>query len=455
MRFSNETEAITYVFESIAKSNWRGRGLDEDTRDLAPTQALLSRLKLPGKSREYVVITGSKGKGSTAAITAKLLEHLGHRVGLVTSPHLSTYRQRFRINGRMLTEAELVGLINRLAPDIDAVVAGLAPGKYLSPQGIFLAMALTLFDEQDVTAGVIEVGRGGRFDDNALVENHVALFTPIILEHARYMGNSVERIAWHKAGIIKPGGVAFSLPQSDAVREVLSQEASLKNAALTVMTPGDLGRFVEPTETGMRVDFGQYGVVDFPMYGRYEIDNASLAIRAVETMHARLRTGMAKEVSAPELIAGVRAGLARVFWPGRCQKLQENPAVYIDGAHNTTSAPLFIESVRDRLTRPVITVLAVPTDRDYRAVYPLYAAISDALIITQSERNITISFPDEATAVPVAQQHHHDVSYRYHIGDAIALAVEKAGKDGTVLLAIAQPVIGDAMVVYGLEFEQI
>lgn len=453
MRFHNETEAITYVFESLANSNWRQRGLDEDTRDIAPTRHLLDRLELPAQDRDYVVVTGSKGKGSVSAITAKLLEHLGHTVGLVTSPHLSTYRQRFRINGRMISESELVRLVNQLAPDIDAVEATLEPGKYLSPQGIFLAMALTWFDEHNVTAAVIEVGRGGRFDDNALVDNKLSLFTPILVEHARYMGNTVDRIAWHKAGIIKPGTYAFSLPQSDVARAVLEEEASRQKTNLEFISEEEMGRYLGPTTNGMLVDFGPYGEVDFPMLGRYEIANAAIALKAARNMHSRLQSDIA--IDSSEYVEGIRAGLESVFWPGRCHKLQDNPTVYVDGAHNTTSAPLFIESVHERLTAPVITVLAVPTDRDYKAVYPMYAEISDALVITQSSRNITISFPDEATALPVASQFHDDVCYRHDIGEAITLAIEKAGSTGTVLLAIAQPAIGDTMVVYGLEFEQI
>jgi dihydrofolate synthase / folylpolyglutamate synthase len=191
MRFQNETEAITYVFNSLASTDWRNRGLDEETRDLKPTQTLLERTGLLRTSRrEYAVVTGSKGKGSVAAFTARLLQSLGHRVGLVTSPHLTTYRQRFRVNGRMISEADLVRLISELAPDVDAVQANLPSGRYLSPQGIFLAVALRWFDELNVSAAVIEVGRGGRFDDNALVPNMLSLFTPIVLEHTRYLGSS-------------------------------------------------------------------------------------------------------------------------------------------------------------------------------------------------------------------------------------------------------------------------
>lgn len=451
--FTNETDAITYVFESLAASNWRGRGLDEDTRDTTPTQTLLRTLSLPGKRREYAVVTGSKGKGSVTAITAKLLTSLGHRTGMVTSPHLTTYRQRFRIDGRMIDEAEMVRLINEIRPAIDHVRETLHDGAYLSPQGVFLALALRWFDENDVTAAVIEVGRGGRFDDNALVPNTLALFTPILLEHTRYLGPTVERIAWHKSGIIKPGGYAYSLPQTPGVMDVLRAEADQQDATFEWLAPLDMGQLIAETPDGLRVDFGRYGTVDLPMIGQYEIANASLAIWGAGNMHARLESDI--KHASTDYVQRIRHGLEMVFWPGRAHRLRESPAVYVDGAINVESARSFIKSVENRLTSPVMTVLAVPTDRDVRGVYGVFAPISDALIVTQTGRNITINFPDEAEAVQIASELHGDVAWAATVAQAVEMAVERAGDSGTVIMALAQPAIGDLMAHYGLEFEQI
>jgi dihydrofolate synthase / folylpolyglutamate synthase len=455
MRFANETEAITYVFESIAASGWQTRGLDEHTRDVTPTQHLLAAADLLQSRREYAVVTGSKGKGSATALTARLLQALGHKVGMVTSPHLTTYRQRFRINGKMISEADLVRLIDHFAPAIDSIRENLPPGKYISPQGIFLAVALQWFDENEVTAAVIEVGRGGRFDDNALVPNMLSLFTPIILEHARYLGPTPERIAWHKAGIIKPHSYAYSLPQSPGVMDVLRNEAEMLSATFEWLAPADMGQYVAPTPNGMRVDFGRYGVVDFPMLGRYEIDNASLAIWAAGNMHARLPLEEPLSHGSDEYVRRIRAGLESIVWPGRCQKLQDAPQVFIDGSINTLSARLFLESVRDRLTEPVIIILAVPRDRDYHAVYPMFASISQALILTETDRNITIKFPDPEEALRVARQHHNDVTYQPNVASALEAAKARAGQDGTVLMAVAQPAIGDTLLLYGNDYEQI
>ncbi len=177
MRFANEAEAITYVFRSLRKLRGVDRGPDELSRNTAPTHRLLQRTGLlaahaDGRNvvREYAVVTGSKGKGSTTVITAKLLQHLGHTVGMITSPHLASWRERIRVNGRAIPEADLIRILDELAPEIDAIEATLSDEQYFSPQGIFLAIALRWFDENAVNAAVLEVGRGGRFDDIAVVQ---------------------------------------------------------------------------------------------------------------------------------------------------------------------------------------------------------------------------------------------------------------------------------------------
>src|SRR5688572_6231500 len=162
--FNNEEEAITYIFRSIRKLRGQERVIDEETRDISQTRGLLMATNLVNSPREYAVVTGSKGKGSTTVITAKLLQHLGHKVGMITSPHLVSWRERIRINGRAIPEADLLRILSELAPHIDEIEAHLNERQYFSPQGIFLAIALQWFDEQEVGATVLEVGRGGRFD---------------------------------------------------------------------------------------------------------------------------------------------------------------------------------------------------------------------------------------------------------------------------------------------------
>lgn len=448
--FTTQSDALDFIFKTYSQITQRG--LDEHTRNTTPTRNLLLSTGLSQTKREYVVITGSKGKGSTAVITAKLLQHIGHKTGLVTSPHLVSWYERIRINGKAIPEADFLRILSQLAPKIEAQAAKLTDGQYISPQGIFLLIALQWFDEQDVVAAVIEVGRGGRYDDMALVENKVSLFTPIFLEHTQYLGNSVERIAWHKAGIIKSGGFAYSLPQDPAALKVIQQEADTKNAEFYWFPQRELGQYVADTATGIRFTLSRYGEVEIPLLGRYQIANATLAVQAAGNIHSRLQ-GITHGSQA--YVQRIRMGLADVRWPGRLQKLQENPQVFIDGAINVHSVQNFWQSLEHRLTSPIVTIAGVPDDRDFAGVYKLLAEKSDTLILTQGDGHPRITYPDADTALATAQSYHEDVHYIPTLPEALTAAYEKSGVGGTVLLAVAQPLVGEAMAQWGIALDEI
>jgi dihydrofolate synthase / folylpolyglutamate synthase len=458
MRFHTEKEAIDYIFTSVSRTNWRERGLDENTRDITPTERLIQLEGLLNTKREYAIVTGSKGKGSVTVMTSNILKHLGHRVGTLTSPHLVNYRERIRVDGRAIPPDDFLRILDSLAPSIDAVMESLAPNQYLSPTGIFLAMALRWFDERGVEAAVVEVGRGGRFDDTSLVPNLLSLFTPIIHEHTRYLGDTLQRIAWHKAGIIKPQSYAYSLPQAEEVLDVLRREAESRDAQFEWIAPMDIGEYLGATENGIRMYLNRYGEIHLPFMGRYEIDNATLAVWGAGNMHGRL-AGIPH--GSPEYIERVRRGLETLVWPGRTQKLQDYPMVIIDGAVNPMSARNFVNSMKERLKPPVVTIAAVPTDRDMPGVLRHLLPVSDALILSASKSNLTIHFPDEAAALTTAKQVMDELGktietrYLPTIAQAIEAARERAGQDGTVLMVVAQPAIGDALAFYGLSYEQI
>jgi dihydrofolate synthase/folylpolyglutamate synthase len=439
MRFESMKTAVDYMM-ATRRAKTKG-GLDEATRDLSPTRHLLLSTGLGDSQREYCVVTGSKGKGSTAAMTAKLLESLGHKTGLITSPHLRIWNERIRINGQAIPDADFIRIMNELAPAIDEEIAKLAPEQHISPQGILLLTALKWWNEQGVTAAVVEVGRGGRFDDMSLVPNKVSLFTPIFMEHAQYLGDSLERIAWHKAGIIKEGSFVYSVAQDPAVLEVIQREAEAKQSEFFWFSQLDLGEYLHDTPNGIAFHLQRYGDINLPMYGRYSIQNATLAVQAAGNMHARLQ-GI--DHSSPEYVEAIRRGLETVRWPGRVQKLQENPAVYVDGAINVLSAQDFLSSLENRITKPLVIVLGVPKDRDVEGVYRVYAQAADALIITESDLHPSMPFPAPETAMAIAKRYHQDVQYAKHLLDAVELAYAKAGITGTILLAVAQPLVGEA-----------
>lgn len=450
--FSSESDAVTYIFQSMRKLRGQNRPPDEIGRDPTPTRRLIESLDLLAERREYAIVTGSKGKGSTTATTAKLLQYLGHRVGMITSPHLVSWRERIRVNGRAIPEADFVRILSEFAPEIDRIEAILNEDQYFSPTGIFLAIALRWFDEQKVNAAVLEVGRGGRFDDIALVPNRLSLFTPITLEHAYWLGPTLERIAWHKAGIIKPFSRAYSVPQAPEVMQVIATEAEARDAQFDWIMPMDMAQYVGPAENGMRIRLSRYGEVVLPLRGRYQLMNATLATIAAGDMHARL--GGIPHASA-EYVERIRAGLSAVRWPARLQKLQDSPAVYLDGAINGDSARSVVESLQDSWTHPVISIIGVPDDKAYEGVFAALGPVSDALILTETERNPILTFLPADEAVKAARAYNPDVSHTARLEEAVELAKQRAGTEGTILIMGTQSLMADAILLWGYSYEVI
>ncbi len=452
MRFTSEAEAVTYIFRSLRKLHGQERGPDELSRNTQPTITLLQRRQLLDERFEFAVVTGSKGKGSTTAITAKLLQSLGHTVGMMTSPHLVSYRERIRVNGRAIPEADLLRILDELAPDIDEIEATLSEKQYFSPQGIFLAIALRWFSEQNVAAAVLEVGRGGRFDDIAVVPNRLSLFTPIMLEHVEQLGSTLARIAWHKAGIIKDGSYAYSVPQPTEILEVLQAEADQRSAEFAWIAPMDMGQYLGESTDGTRMALGRYGDVTLSLRGRYQVENATLAVQGAGNMHARLH-GIPH--GSPEYVERIRAGLASVIWPGRLQKLQDSPAVYLDGAINAESSRLLVRSLDGALTDPVIAIVGVPADKDYTGVYRELGLVAETLILTETARNPILHWASPDAALDVARRFNSDSRYAPDLAAAVEQAKALAGSTGTILIVGTQSIIADAIALWGLSYEQI
>ncbi len=450
--FTTLDQAIRFIFHSKDRIKNAPRGLDEQVRDIAPTRNLLLTTGLLSTKREYVVVTGSKGKGSISVMTAKILQSLGHTVGLVTSPHLVYWTERIRVNGHAIAEADFIRIVNQLSPAIEAEEATLSLDKYISPQGIFLLVALQYFNEQGVTVGVMEVGRGGRYDDMSLVPNKVSLFGPIFLEHAQYLGDTVEQIAWHKAGIIKQGGFAYSVAQEPPVLSVLEREAVSKDCEFFWFSSLDRGEFLRETENGFVYQMGRYGEIELPFFGRYQMDNAALAIQAAGNVHARLG-GISH--NSQDYIDRVVAGLQRVKWHGRLQKLQDAPPIFVEGAINPLSVASMLMSMKSRLVSPVITIASVPQDREMSAVYKLLAQESDMLILTENNINPNIKFPPSDIALSLAQEFHKNVHYTPDLSSALELAKQHAWANSTILLAVAQPLVGEAMLLWGIDPREI
>ena len=445
--FASEAEAVTWVFRSLRKLRGQPRPPDDRGRDPAPTRELLQTLGLPAVPREYVVVTGSKGKGSTTAMTARTLQAPGRRVGMLTSPHLVSWRERVRVDGRAIPLPDFLRILAWLRPATERIEARLGPGQYFSPTGLFLALALRWFDEQGVRAAVLEVGRGGRFDDVALAPNALSLVTPVVREHEFWLGPGLARIAWHKAGIIKAGSQVISLPQAAPVVAELEREAQRQKARLELLTSAQLARPLARPAPGQRLRLAPFGEFDLPLRGRHQAANATLALRAAAHTAARL--------GAAEGPAAMAARLATLRWPGRLEKLEDSPALYVDGAVHGQSARHALEALGAAVARPLQVVLAVPDDKDYAGVIEALAPASDALIFCETPRNPILRFPPAGELLALGRAQGARVAHVPQLAAALALANKQAGQSGTILLCGTHSILADVMLLRGRSFEKL
>jgi len=211
-----------------------------------------------------------------------------------------------------------------------------------------------------------------------------------------------------------------------------------------------MARYLGPAENGIRLELGRYGEVTLSLMGQYQIPNVSLAVIGAGNMHGRL-AGIPH--GSPEYVERIRGALADVHWPGRLQKLQDAPAVYVDGAINRESAQLLVDSIRDHLTEPVISILAVPDDKDYDGVFQALGAISNEIILTETPRNPRLHFLEPSAALAAASKYNPHVSHVPGLQSAVEQARSRAGQHGTILIVGTQSIIADAMELWGYSFE--
>lgn len=325
-----------------------------------------------------VHIAGTKGKGSTAAMISSALAASGYKTGLYTSPHLIDLRERIRVNGTLISEDELIELVRRLKPQIEAVNERATFGK-LTTFEVLTALAFAYFQQKGVDFQVLEVGLGGRLDATNIVSPEVCVITHIGYDHTEVLGNTLAAIASEKAGIVKPGCVVVSSPQVEEAGRVI--EAVCRERGVSLIRVGrDItceGTSFDLDRQGMVVKgrLGEYNL-SIPLLGGFQLENAAAAVAALEVLAEK-----GFSISADS----IAEGLARVSWPGRLQVLRRHPLLVVDGAHNPDSAWTLAQSLKqyfkfDRAT----LVIGTSLDKDIDGVVSELFPIFDRVIVTRS-----------------------------------------------------------------------
>ena len=371
---------------------------------------LLRRMDDPQKDFPVIHVAGSDGKGSTCAILASVLRAAGFRVGLYTSPHVIDFRERIQVDGEPVSEKEtdhLIGCVRHFVGDMRE------SGFSCTYFEVVTAMAFRYFRDQKVDVAVIEVGMGGRFDATNVVDPLVSVINNISLEHTQYLGDTIEKIAFEKAGIIKSGRPVVTMNSGPAL-EVIRRVAEEKGAPLTVVDAESVN-VVKSGRTGVLFDFGRgQHCVSIP--GRYEARNAALAIRALEQLPF-----------ADKVLPHVDEGLTSVRWPCRMELFPND--VIVDVSHTAAGVKGLVRDVEEVYGK-VVLVFGILSDKSVDEVCGLLAGVSSKVVVTA---------PDCERANPLEDTLAHMVRYFPGAQSAptISEAIDKAVEirdEGEVIL---------------------
>ena len=295
--------------------------------------ALLQALDNPHRRLAVVHVAGTNGKGSVCAMLESVLRASGFKTGLYTSPHLLDFSERFRIDGVPIPGKKLEGYIQALEKTADEVAAstGLRPATFFE---ISTAIAFQYFADEAVDIAIVETGMGGRWDATNVVIPLLSAITRIDIDHTNYLGGTIKEIAAEKAGIVKPGRPAVTAPQSAEVLEVLGAE--VVEAAKMV----SVARLAPPQRLKIDTPSRSLPPIDLPLPGECQRENCAVAVAALEILADML-----------DFDPAYKKGLEAVEWPARFQRLESDPPVILDGAHNPAAARALAQTLREAYPR--------------------------------------------------------------------------------------------------------
>jgi dihydrofolate synthase/folylpolyglutamate synthase len=351
-------------------------------------ERLLAALGNPHRRFPSILISGTNGKGSTAAFLASILRAAGLRVGLYTSPHLLDFTERIRVDGQEIGRPDVADLTDELRTLIATRFP--APGptrpefRTVSHPTFFevaTALAFLHFSRCAVDYAVVEVGLGGRFDATNVLDPAVAAITNIALEHQEYLGKTVETIAAEKAGIVRPGAPVVTAVDAPDALAVIAETCRARGAPLLHVHTACCSEIMESDLSGQRFRVTQDGhpPVEFTirLLGRHQVTNAVTALAVARLLGAR---------GAPVTERAIRLGLRRARWPGRLHLFTGRPLVILDAAHNPAGALALRRFLEDhRFAGRVTLVFGVLQDKDWVAMLAELGPLAKRMILTRPE----------------------------------------------------------------------
>jgi dihydrofolate synthase / folylpolyglutamate synthase len=356
------------------------RGFTRMAFDLQKIRDLMDVLGSPQRAYPAIHLTGTNGKTSVARMIDAVLRAHGLHTGRYTSPHLETVRERISLDGEPISENRLVGTYNEIAP-----LAELIDARVSEPLTYFdmtTALAYAAFADAPVDIAVVEVGLGGEEDATNVLDARICVLTPIGLDHTEWLGDTIEDIAWAKAGIIHKGATVITAEQTEeAMRPIVERSAEM---GATLLREGSQFEVVQRTQAlggqvlTLRGAGGVYDEIFLPLFGAHQAQNAALALAAVETF---LGAGPDKPLNV-EL---VREGFAQADSPGRLERVHNSPTILLDGAHNPHGMAATVSAVEEEFAfRHLVAVVAVMADKDASGMLDLLEPLAARIVVSQN-----------------------------------------------------------------------
>ena len=380
-------EAEDFVYASYLRA---ATHQDYAAKDAGKRHPELTRSLLRQKSiTPCVVVTGSKGKGSVANMISQILQ-TNYTVGLMTSPHITDFRERFRVNDTMISEADFCRLMTQIRPEILDIASDLPDSVCISPMGIQADLALTYFSEKNTDFNVFECGKGAKYDDVNNIRHDCAVINRIFLEHTRELGDTLAAIAEDKSHVITgEQKCVYFAEQKPEVLEVLVRRAEAMQVPYKIYGRDFQAENIRYTCSGMLFDVvigdNIYPDLQIPLLGEHQAKNCALALAVcVDVMADLCRKSDPPDIFSETMCNQIRRQLFAIHHPGRMEILSSDPLVLLDACINSASC----ENVKDVLRHLGISnctvIVGIPEDKDYAGVVRSMKDVAARIILTRS-----------------------------------------------------------------------
>lgn len=384
---------------------------------LTTMRELCARLKNPQDQLKFVHIAGTNGKGSVLAYISTVLSAAGYRTGRYISPTVKEYRERFQIDGRMITQSGLCKYLEQVKEAAEAMAAEELP--HPTAFEVETAVAFLYFLDKQCDIVVLETGMGGALDaTNVITTTLAAVLTSVSMDHMGVLGDSIEQIAAAKAGIIKDKCYVISAKQIPEAMKVIRQTALAHKAKFYT---ADVSRVknVRYGMSGQHFSYDKYKNIGITMAGQFQIENAVVAIEAIAALG---RAGY------PVTEDKLRLGMEQTHWPGRFDIIGKKPLFIADGAHNEDASKRLAESIRFYFTnRRIIYIMGMLKDKEYdKVIRNTYELAEHIITVTPPITNRAMHAYDLAQAV---REYHDSVTVADSVQEAVEIAYLLAGQD--------------------------